>query len=258
MTETQPQGTDIAVVGGVMDAASRSELAAAMRRLRDGGGLVMRMADMAGGVLGRTFQLGTRTLRAVPGGQSGMSRVVEAALKRAFDIAVLRLDASTEQVRSKRLAAPVVVLSGAVGGFLGLSGFVPDAAVTTLTIMREIARIAQEEGEHLDDPDTREACLQVFALNPGERDAEMGYFSTRLVLQGRPLALLIAEVASRFGVSLSQKFAVQAVPVIGAVGGATLNVAFLGHYRELAKAHFTVRRLERTFGADIVRQAAAA
>jgi hypothetical protein len=71
------------------------------------------------------------------------------------------------------------------------------------------------------------------------------------------LALLIAEVASRFGISLSQKFALQAVPVIGAVGGATLNAAFLGHYRELAKAHFTVRRLERTFGPDNVKQAAA-
>ena len=187
MTEVQPQGTELAVMGEPMDAASQAELAAAMRRLRDGGGLIMRMADVVGGVLGRTFRLGTRTLQAVPGGQSATSRVVEAALKRAFSIAILRLDAAAEQTRSKRLAAPLVVLSGAVGGFLGLGGFVPDAAVTTLTIMREIARIAQEEGEDLDDPDTREACLQVFALNAGEREAEMGYFSTRLILQGRPL-----------------------------------------------------------------------
>ncbi len=258
MTETQAIGTDIVVAGGAMDPASRAELAAAMRRLRDGGGVIMRMADMAGGVLGHTFRLGTRTLQAVPGGQSATARVVEAALKRAFDIAVLRLDFSAEQARSKRFAAPLVVLSGAVGGFLGLGGFVPDAALTTLAIMREIARIAQDEGEDLSDPDTREACLQVFALNPGKREAEMGYLSTRLILQGRPLAMLIAEVASRFGVSLSQKFALQAVPVIGAVGGATLNAAFLAHYRELAKAHFTVRRLERTFGPDAIRQAAAA
>lgn len=249
--------TGLVVSGGVLDAASRAELAAAMARLREGGGLVMRMADTVGGMMGRTFRLGTRTLQAVPGGQSAMRRVVEAALKRAFDIAVLRLDANEEQLRSRRFAAPLVVLSGAVGGFLGLGGFVPDAAVTTLAIMREIARIAQEEGEELGDAAAREACLQVFALNQDEQATDMGYFGTRLVLQGRPLALLMAEVASRFGLTLSQKFALQAIPVVGAVGGATLNAAFLAHYRSLARAHFTVRRLERVYGADAVRQAAA-
>ncbi len=256
-TQDDAAATGMVVSDGVLDAASRTELAAAMARLREGGGLVMRMADTVGGMMGRTFRLGTRTLQAVPGGQSAMRRVVEAALKRAFDVAVLRLDANEEQLRSRRFAAPLVVLSGAVGGFLGLGGFVPDAAVTTLAIMREIARIAQEEGEDLGDAATREACLQVFALNQDEQATDMGYFGTRLVLQGRPLALLMAEVASRFGLTLSQKFALQAIPVVGAVGGATLNAAFLAHYRSLARAHFTIRRLERVYGADAVRQAAA-
>ncbi len=255
MDATQDAGTEMVVAGGMMDAASRAELAAAMKRLRHGGGLVMRMAGAVGGMVGRTFRLGTRTLQVVPGGPAALARVVEAALSRAFDVAVLRLDSEREQGRSRRLAAPLVVLSGAVGGFLGFGGFVPDAAVTTLAIMREIARIAQEEGESLDEPEAREACLHVFALNPDE--TETGYFGTRLVLQGRSLALLMAEVASRFGLSLSQKFALQAVPVVGAVGGAALNAAFLSHYRELARAHFTVRRLERVFGAAAVRQAAA-
>ena len=177
-------GTSVVVADRTMDAASRAELGVAMKRLQGGGGLLMRMADLAGGMLGRTFRLGTRTMRAVPGSQSAIARVVEAALTRAFDVAVLRLDSQAEQVRSRRFAAPLVVLSGAVGGFLGLGGFVPDATVTTLAIMREIARI-------------------------------------------------------------------------GAVGGATLNATFLAHYRDLARAHFTVRRLERLFGVDAVRQAAA-
>ena len=248
-------GTEMVVSDGAMDAASRAEVAVAMRRLQGGGGLLIRMADLVGGLLGRSVRLGTRTLQAVPGSRPAIARVVEAALTRAFDVAVLRLHHQGEQVRSRRFAAPLVVLSGAAGGFFGLGGFVPDATVTTLAIMREIARIAQDEGEDLGDADAREACLQVFALNPGE--AEMGYFGSRLVLQGRPLALLVAEVASRFGVSLSQKFALQAVPVVGAFSGATLNAAFLAHYRDLARAHFTIRRLERMFGVDAVRQAAA-
>jgi hypothetical protein len=43
------------------------------------------------------------------------------------------------------------------------------------------------------------------------------------------------------------------VAVIGAVGGAAVNLAFIEHFQDLARGHFTVRRLERTYGADIVR-----
>jgi hypothetical protein len=37
------------------------------------------------------------------------------------------------------------------------------------------------------------------------------------------------------------------------VGGAALNLAFAEHYQDLARGHFTVRRLERVYGADAVR-----
>ncbi len=249
-----------AVPSGEMDSASRAELSQAMARLRDRGGLVVRLADLAGGALGRTMQFGGRTFGMVPGARSAVQGVVEAALRRAFDVAVLRLDADGEAGRSKRLSGPLVLLSGAVGGFVGMGGFVPDATVTSLAIMREIARIAQEEGEVLDDPETRVACLQVFALQAGSQgdpEADVSYFSARMMLQGRPVAMLLGDVAGRFGLTLSKKFALQAIPVIGAITGASLNTAFLSHFRGLARAHFTVRRLERTFGAEAVRQAAA-
>ena len=217
MTLAQGDGTAV-VVRAAMDDASQAELLRALDRLRKGGGLVLRVADILGGVVGRTVQLGTRTLGLLPGGRTAVQGVVEAALRRAFDIAVLRLDDGGEQARSKRLAGPLVVASGAMGGLLGLGGFVPDTAVTTLAIMREIARIAQEEGESLDDADTRAACLQVFALQTGddvgEAKPEMGYFSARMVLQGRPLAMLLAEVASRFRAD-----AVAEVRVAGGAGG---------------------------------------
>jgi hypothetical protein len=241
-----------------LDPAARAELSQAIAKLDKGGGLVVRLADLLGGAMGRTVQMGARTMGVLPGVGSAMRNVAEVALRRAFEIAILRLDVEEQQTRSRRLAAPLVVLSGAVGGFVGLGGFVPDAAVTSLTIMREIGRIAQQEGEDLDDEDTRAACLQVFALNPGNeagREPEMSYFSARLMMQGRPLAMLLGEVAARYGITLSQKFALQAVPVVGAIGGATLNAAFLRHYRDLAQAHFTIRRLERTFGEDAVRAA---
>ena len=66
---------------------------------------------------------------------------------------------------------------------------------------------------------------------------------------------LIAQIASRFGVVVTQKLAAQAVPVIGAVGGAAVNYAFIDHFQEMARAHFIVRRLERRYGKDAVRTA---
>ena len=43
--------------------------------------------------------------------------------------------------------------------------------------------------------------------------------------------------------------------MLGAAAGAAVNLAFLEHYRGIAKAHFTVRRLERRHGAALVRAA---
>jgi hypothetical protein len=54
---------------------------------------------------------------------------------------------------------------------------------------------------------------------------------------------------------LTHKFAAQAVPVIGAFGGAVVNYAFIDHFQDIARGHFTVRRLERIYGRDEVRRA---
>ena len=63
------------------------------------------------------------------------------------------------------------------------------------------------------------------------------------------------QIASRFGVVVTQKAAAQAIPIIGALGGAAVNYAFIDHFQEIARAHFTVRRLERRYSKDIVRTA---
>jgi hypothetical protein len=43
--------------------------------------------------------------------------------------------------------------------------------------------------------------------------------------------------------------------VIGAAGGAIVNVVFIDHYQDIARGHFTVRRLERKYTPDAVRDA---
>ena len=72
--------------------------------------------------------------------------------------------------------------------------------------------------------------------------------------EGAPyLARFLARVAGRFGIAVSQKLMAQAAAVLGAFGGAAVNLAFAEHFQDLACGHFTVRRLERIYGAGPVR-----
>ena len=35
---------------------------------------------------------------------------------------------------------------------------------------------------------------------------------------------------------------------LGAAGGGAVNVLFMNHFQQMARGHFTVRRLERAYG----------
>jgi hypothetical protein len=117
--------------------------------------------------------------------------------------------------------------------------------------------------------------MEVFALGgaAGSADAsESAYFAVRAMLaksvteaarfvaergavtEGAPvLVRFVTQVASRFGLVVNQKIPAQALPVVGALGGAAVNYAFVGHFQEVARGHFAVRRLERIYGSDLVR-----
>jgi hypothetical protein len=249
----------------------QEELAEALRSLRRGRGLVVRLADLMGMAVGSAGGLAMRAMIRGMGAGSGTGRVpekirglAEAALARAFDIAILGLPEGVRLSPGPRATQAVVTLSGAIGGFYGMAGLVPDATFTTLAIMREIARLARDEGEDLTSEAGRQACLEVFLLSPDARlreatgESDLSYFSARLVLQGRPVLALLNQAGARYGLVLSDKLALQAVPVLGALCGAAVNHAFLAHYRDLARAHFTLRRLERAYGETRVRAAALA
>ena len=242
-----------------LEGDAQFELERALERLEAGRGLLVRLADLMGGAVGRMSTLGARSLGLAPTLQSKLRGIAEAALARAYDVAVvgMRDGGSVRPSRDAtagRITQLAVVASGAAGGLSGMAGFIPDIGFSTVAIMREIARIAREEGEDLSTIDARRACLEVFALKGmgSEPDESgLGYFSARSLMRGTPMVMLISEVASRYGIVIGQKFAVQMMPVAGALCGASLNAAFLGHYQELARAHFTVRRLERTHGAKV-------
>jgi len=68
------------------------------------------------------------------------------------------------------------------------------------------------------------------------------------------LVRLISAVAARFQTVASEKILAQSVPIVGALGGAMINTIFIDHFQEIARGHFTVRRLERTYGPAAVQQ----
>ena len=167
-----------------------------------------------------------------------------------------------------------VGVTGGLSGFVGIAALPVELPVTTTLMLRAIADIARHNGEDLSTLEARLACLQVFAL--GGRQAatrsDVGYYAARafltrlsgnaaaylvergaIELSGPIMNSFVAELVSRFSIVLTDRIAASAVPVIGAVGGATVNMIFMNHFQQVAKGHFTVRLLERRYGAEPVR-----
>jgi len=253
-----------------LDAAALAELAQARQRLEHPG-----WAARVANTLGAPVEL--LVGEHLP---ARMSRMLDSATHRALSIALksalrtLRRPGAPARPRLHRVA---VALTGAGGGFFGLPGLAVELPLTTTLMLRSIADIARAEGEDLDDPATALACLEVLAhggRSATDDGSESGYFAVRAAMaqqvqaaarhlaqhglahQGAPvLVSLLARVAAKFSVSVSEKLAAQAVPVAGALGGATLNSIFIGHFQTMARGHFVVRRLERRHGEAAVRAA---
>ena len=207
-----------------------------------------------------------------------LAQATTRALEGALDIALFTLrDGPLARVRLARGRVAHSVLacaSGAIGGAFGLAALAIELPVSTAIMLRAIAAIAQSEGEDLADQRTGLACLEVFALGatasgggPNEdyfaiRDrlapeitevADFAVDKTALGETAPAIVRFLAQIAARFGLVVSEKAMAQAVAVVGALGGAAVNLAFMEHFQDLAHGHFTVRRLERVYGSDAVR-----
>ena len=247
--------------------SDREALAAAVRRLENPS-LAGRLAAAAGKPVGLVQ-------RALPATASAaVARLAKQALERALEVALFSLR-NRSLSGGRILHSGLACTSGAIGGAFGLATLAVELPVSTTIMLRAIAAIAQQEGEDLADPRTGLACLEVFALGgptADETGAETDYFAVRAMLarglveiadftidkgaigESAPfLARFVTQIAARLGVVVSEKVAAQAVAVLGAVGGAAVNLAFIEHFQDVASGHFTVRRLERVYGAEVVR-----
>jgi hypothetical protein len=208
----------------------------------------------------------------------GASKIIATATTQSLNAALkvaLSTMANRPEAASSLLHKTLATVSGAIGGSLGLMTAPLEIPISTIIMLRSIADIARSEGENLADPDAALSCVQVFALGArtGAVDpADSGYFVVRgmlaksiaeaarfvaergIVEEGAPILVrFITQVASRFGVVVTQKLAAQTLPVVGALGGAAVNYAFIDHFQDVARGHFAIRRLERAYGKETVR-----
>jgi hypothetical protein len=244
--------------------SARAELARAVGQLED-----VSLAARLAALVGQPVEaLKSRLPRPVQGALDGaVRRALSTAMKTALKTDPARTPGPVDATWFHRGMAAA---TGAAGGAFGLPGTLLELPISTTVLLRQVAAIAAENGEDLSRPEIAAECLKVFAL--GGRDtrddaAESGYFAVRLALaealkgavgrgiSGVLLPGFLGTIAARFGGPVALKLSAQAAPVIGAAAGAAVNLAFLEHFRGIGQGHFTVRRLEREHGADLVKAA---
>jgi hypothetical protein len=252
-----------------LSAADRADLQGAAEKL-EGNSFAMTVAAKVGMPV-------EALLKFLPqGAQHSVGSAVDKALQQCLRAALAFGKGGSGSDGSKRLHVLTTAATGAVGGFFGLAGLAVELPVTTTVMLHSIAGIAASQGEDLSQPESALACLEVLALGPDRARGEAiesAYYATRTALaqvtrdaaayvaqkglakEGGPVLLsFLSRVAARFGIEVSEKAAAQLIPVAGAAGGLALNVLFMHHFQRLAEGHFTIRRLERKYGAEVVRR----
>lgn len=246
------------------------ELAKAVRLL-ERPTFAARLADYAGKPVNELLKL-------MPGPLNrGLQTIVRSAVLQCLETAVESLDDNDEPLPPAEWTSKMMTgLTGGVGGFFGVAALPFELPLTTTLMLRSVAEIARDQGEDLSDLEARLACVEVFALG-GRSDTDgspADYYAVRAVLSrlmqdvavrlaemgalsssSPVVSRLVGEIMGRFGLAVSDRLAASAAPVIGAVGGATINVVFMDHFQRIARGHFTVRRLERLYGEDEVEAA---
>jgi hypothetical protein len=239
----------------------------AVRRL-ESQGFAVRAAQLLGSPIAKGIEVLPQKYGEV------VQNAARQAIEKSLDVAVNSLGRKGPLVSGNGLHKLAAGASGAIGGFFGLAALPVELPVSTTIMMRSIAEIARGQGEDLATAESRLACIEVFALDTGTRRVgdEAGYYAIRAGLaqivreaasqvaergvareSSSAVVRFVAQVAARFGVTVSDKVLAQAVPVIGAAAGSAINVIFTDYFQSVATGHFAVRRLERRYGERVVR-----
>lgn len=225
-----------------------------------------RLADYAGQPINRALRLMPHVVNET------LNDVVQAAIRKCLDVAIDSLEEAPSPP-TPWLSSMLAGITGGIGGAFGVVALPVELPLTTTLMLRSIADIARHQGEDLSTVAGRLACMEVFALggNRAGNKMNVGYYAARAFLSrltNEAAAFLLergvagasapvvtsfaAEISSRFGLVVSDRVAAGAVPVLGAVGAATVNVIFMDHFQRIAQGHFAVRRLERHYDPETI------
>jgi hypothetical protein len=233
-------------------------------------GLAARLADL----VGKPIDQG---LKALPAGLNKTAvEMARKALLKSLGFAIRTLGTVRAGKSRDRLHKILVAGSGIAGGAAGIAAIPLEIPISTTLMLRSIADIARSEGHDITSLETRLSCLEVFALGGrSSRDdsVEEGYWVVRAALArsvsraaayiGRrglaeegapPIVRLISTIASRFSVVITDEIAAKAIPIVGALAGGAINLAFMQHFQHMARGHFVVRRLEAKYGSSRVEE----
>ena len=204
-----------------------------------------------------------------------LAGMVRSAVMKGLEVAVDTLDDKPPRSPAMGFSSFLAGVTGGVSGLFGFGALAFELPLTTTLMLRAIAEIAQHQGEDLSTVEARLACLEVFAYGAkqNEDNLDVGYYAARTLISkythdiaalalergaidasAPVVASLVSEIVSRFGLVVSDKVAAGALPILGAVGGATVNIVFMDHFQRVAHAHFTLRRLERTYGSSRIKE----
>jgi hypothetical protein len=207
-----------------------------------------------------------------------VSKSTHKAIELVMQSSVWTMKGEEQAPASPKLHKAAALTTGAVAGFFGLETLIVELPLTTGIMFRSIADIARAEGESPKNPETMMNCMQVFAMGSRLSDkddaAETSYYGVRVALSkvvtdalqyvashgvgsasAPPLVRLISAVAARFGIVVTQKAMAQTIPILGAVGGGLVNTIFISHFQDMARGHFSIRRLERKYGDEVIKDA---
>jgi hypothetical protein len=183
---------------------------------------------------------------------------------------------------SGRLHTATVAVTGAVGGLFGLLALPIELPISTTMMLRGISDVAARWGMDLEDPEVQLQCLYVFTLgsleNTEDDNVDSKYLGSRLAFDqmvraastyvakqsakevlrafdtGAAPALmrLVARIARSFELALTEKLLAESIPLVGAIGGASINALFCDYFVEAARYHFGLLYLEKVHGWETI------
>lgn len=171
---------------------------------------------------------------------------IEPIFERLYDVSSSA--DSVQTIRDLPMATNKIgaALSGSVGGWFGFAGIAPDLLASTTLIFNTIQKVARQHGFDPAEESIRRECLAVFCSGgPDAMDdaASSSFVSSRMLINGQAVSGLISKVSSEFAARLLTKLGSQAVPILGAITGAVVNIAFINHYETAADTHFRMLKL---------------